>query len=156
MFAVAALADTGGMGVAPLVALVAAAAMGPGAGASAHRGLVEQQRALAALPGPGAPVERSYQRVLVHVEAALSALRATESALVTRAHTKPIPNVAAIERDLDQALGADNVVDAVLTSALQFFGRMPLPADASVGQLRTLLRRGLTATIPLAKLTDGL
>jgi hypothetical protein len=144
------------MVVAPLAALFAAAAMGPSAGASAHRGLVEQQRALAALPRPGASVERSYQRVLVHVDAALSALRATESALVTRAHTEPIPNVAAIERELDQALGADNVVAAVLTSALQFFGRMPLPADASVGDLRTFLRRGLTATIPLAKLTEGL
>jgi hypothetical protein len=144
------------MGVAPLAALFAAAAMGPSAGASAHHGLVEQQRALAALPRPGASVERSYQRVLVHVEAALSALRATESALVTRARTKPIPNVAAIQRNLDQALGADNVVDAVLSSALQFVGRIPLPAAAPVGELRTFLRRGLTATIPLAKLTDGL
>lgn len=69
---------------------------------------------------------------------------------------EPLPNVAAIESQLDRALAADTPVAAQLTGALQFFGRMPLPAEASVGRLRSALRQGLTATIALAKLTDGL
>jgi hypothetical protein len=145
------------MGLVPVAALLAAAAMGPSAGASAHSGLLEQRRALAALPVPGASAERSYRRTLVHVDAALSALRAASSALMARARNgEPLPNLAAIQISLDQALGADNIAAALLTGTLEFYGRTPPPSDASVRGLRSVLRRGLTATIALAKLTDGL
>ncbi len=143
-------ADTQSMG-GTVVAVLAAVVVGQGANTSVHNGILEQRRALAALTGTSAP---SYRRTLAHVNSALAALRAAESALSARARVGTLPNVNAIEGLLDQALSADTRVAALINGALPFVGRgVPLPPASLI---RTDLRQGLTAAVSLGKLTAGL
>jgi hypothetical protein len=143
----------GGLALAAIGAVtIPADATVPGAAVKMRAAMVQERRALHALP-PAAAGRGSYARSLAHANAAVSDLLAVQAAFATAAReTGSFPHIVTMQRLLDSAIAGSSDAAEGLSHAIWLIDH-GAPAGSTVAALaRSDLRQALAASTSLAKL----
>ena len=142
----------GGLALAAISAVaIPADATVPGAAPKMRAAMLQERRALHALPP--ASGRGSYARSLAHANAAVSDLLAVQAAFATAAReTGSFPHIATMQRLLDSAIAGSSDAAGGLSHAIWLIDH-GAPAGSTVAALaRSDLRQALGASTALAKL----
>lgn len=149
------LAAFGVLLVAAIGAAAPAEAAVPGAAVKLRAAMVQQRRALSALPQTAGSDRGSYARPLTHVRAAVSDLLAVQSALATAAReVGEFPHMRSIQLLLDSALAGSGSASTQLSGVVWYIDHGVPPDSTVASQVRSDLRQALKAGAALAKLLE--
>ena len=132
-----------------VAAIGAAAAPGeattiPGAAVNVRAAMVQERRALRALPQGAGSSSASYARPLAHVHAATSDLLAVQAALADAARaTGTFPHITSIQGLLNSALAGTGSASTQLTGAVWYIDHGVPAGSTVVTQARSDLRQAL-------------
>ena len=127
----------------------------PGAAVKMRAAIVQERRALHALPQAAGSSHGIYAKPLAHANAAVSDLLAVQAAFATAAReTGSFPHIATMQRLLDSAIAGSSDAAQGLSHAIWLTDH-GAPADSTTAALaRSDLRQALRASTALAKLLD--
>jgi len=124
----------------------------PGAAVKMRAAMVQERRALHALP-PAAAGRGSYARSLAHANVAVSDLLAVQAAFATAAReTGSFPHIATMQRLLDSAIAGSSGAAQGLSHAIWLIDHGAPAGSTVAAQARSDLRQALEASAALAKL----
>ena len=144
----------GGLVVAAIDAVPAGATV-PGAASKMRAAMLQERRALHALPQAGVSRHGIYAPPLAHASAAVSDLLAVQAAFATAARdTGLFPHAAAMQRLLDSAIAGSSEAAQGLSHAIWLIDHGASAGSTVAAQARSELRQALRDSAALAKLLD--
>ena len=146
----------GGLLVAAIGAVaIPADATVPGAAVKMRAAMVQERRALYALPQAAGSGRGSYARPLDHANAAVSDLLAVQAAFATAAReTGLFPHIATMQRLLDSAIAGSSDAAQGLSHAIWLIDHGAPAGGTVAAQARSELRQALKTSTALVKLLD--